>query len=49
MEAELRRVVDENRRLRGILQELTRNYGTLYQQLLQVTQHPHVSINILIS
>ena len=40
MDAELRRVVDENRRLRGILQELTRNYGTLYQQLLQVTQHP---------
>jgi len=42
VEAELRRVVDENRRLRGILEELTRNYGTLYQQLLQVTQHhPH--------
>ena len=42
MEAELRRVVDENRRLRGILEELTRNYSTLYQQLLQVTQqHPH--------
>jgi len=42
VEAELRRVVDENRRLRGILEELTRNYSTLYQQLLQVTQHhPH--------
>ncbi|KAJ1283416.1 hypothetical protein BS78_03G126900 [Paspalum vaginatum] len=37
--AELRRVVDENRRLRGMLEELTRSYGTLYQQLLQVTQH----------
>ncbi|CAL4950342.1 unnamed protein product [Urochloa decumbens] len=42
VEAELRRVVDENRRLRGMLEELTRSYGTLYQQLLQVTQHhPH--------
>ncbi|PAN31193.1 hypothetical protein PAHAL_5G403400 [Panicum hallii] len=42
VETELRRVVDENRQLRGILEELTRNYGTLYQQLLQVTQHhPH--------
>ncbi|OEL30412.1 hypothetical protein BAE44_0008569 [Dichanthelium oligosanthes] len=41
VEAELRRVVDENRRLRGMLEELTRSYGTLYQQLLQVTQqHP---------
>ncbi|WVZ71513.1 hypothetical protein U9M48_020092 [Paspalum notatum var. saurae] len=37
--AELRRVVEENRRLRGMLEELTRSYGTLYQQLLQVTQH----------
>nr|CAB3472929.1 unnamed protein product [Digitaria exilis] len=42
VEAELRRVLDENRRLRGMLEELTRSYGTLYQQLLQVTQHhPH--------
>lgn len=45
MEAELRRVVEENRRLRGILEELTRSYGALYQQLLLVTQgqhhHPH--------
>ncbi|XP_062208855.1 transcription factor WRKY5-like isoform X2 [Phragmites australis] len=42
VESELRRVVEENRRLRGMLEELTRSYGMLYQQLLQVTQHhPH--------
>lgn len=41
MEAELRRVVEENRRLRGILEELTRSYGALYQQLLLVTQGQH--------
>ena len=44
VEAELRRVVEENQRLRGMLEELTRSYGTMYQQLLQVTQqqhHPH--------
>ncbi|KAF8661862.1 hypothetical protein HU200_056821 [Digitaria exilis] len=42
VEGELRRVLDENRRLRGMLEELTRSYGTLYQQLLQVTHHhPH--------
>ncbi|XP_062196977.1 transcription factor WRKY5-like [Phragmites australis] len=42
VEADLRRVVEENRRLRGMLEELTRSYGALYQQVLQVTQqHPH--------
>ncbi|KAL6627741.1 hypothetical protein ACP70R_031467 [Stipagrostis hirtigluma subsp. patula] len=41
VESELRRVVEENRRLRGMLEELTRSYGALYQQLLQVTQHHH--------
>ncbi|XP_008673952.1 probable WRKY transcription factor 31 isoform X2 [Zea mays] len=41
VEAELRRVVEENRRLRGILEELTRSYGALYQQLLLVTQGQH--------
>ncbi|PWZ09242.1 hypothetical protein Zm00014a_005079 [Zea mays] len=42
VEAELRRVVEDNRRLRGMMDELTRNYGAIYQQLLQVTQHhPH--------
>lgn len=38
VEAELRRVVEENLRLRGMLEELTRSYGALYHQLLQVTQ-----------
>ncbi|KQK04009.1 probable WRKY transcription factor 47 [Brachypodium distachyon] len=44
VQAELRRVVEENLRLRGMLEELTRSYGALYHQLLQVTQqqqHPH--------
>ncbi|TVU21334.1 EcWRKY-30 [Eragrostis curvula] len=42
VEAELRRVSEENRRMRGMLEELTRSYSTLYQQLLQVTQQqPH--------
>nr|AOT28193.1 WRKY9 protein [Phyllostachys edulis] len=44
VEAELRRVVEDNRRLRGMLEELNRSYGALYHQLLQVTQqqhHPH--------
>ncbi|KAL5226484.1 hypothetical protein ABZP36_014749 [Zizania latifolia] len=44
VEAELRRVVEENRRLHGMLDELTRSYSALYHQLLQVTQqpqHPH--------
>ncbi|KAG8051972.1 hypothetical protein GUJ93_ZPchr0001g32440 [Zizania palustris] len=44
VEAELRRVVEENRRLNGMLDELTRSYNALYHQLLQVTQqqqHPH--------
>ncbi|KAG8045281.1 hypothetical protein GUJ93_ZPchr0008g11614 [Zizania palustris] len=43
VEADLRRVVEENRRLRGMLDELTRSYSALYHQLLQVTQQqqPH--------
>ncbi|KAF0916975.1 hypothetical protein E2562_015140 [Oryza meyeriana var. granulata] len=44
VDAELRRVVEENRRLRGMLEELTRSYSALYHQFLQVTQqnhHPH--------
>ncbi|KAL6850005.1 hypothetical protein ACP4OV_020632 [Aristida adscensionis] len=49
VEAELRRLVEENRRLRGMLDELTRSYGALYQQLLQVTQqnshHHHPDLN----
>ncbi|KAL5220550.1 hypothetical protein ABZP36_025263 [Zizania latifolia] len=52
VEADLRRVVEENRRLRGMLDELTRSYSALYHQLLQVTQqqqphrHPdHLTMN----
>ncbi|KAM0903767.1 hypothetical protein ACQ4PT_018457 [Festuca glaucescens] len=44
VEAELQRVLEENLRLRGMLKELTRNYGALYNQLHQVTRqqgHPH--------
>jgi hypothetical protein len=44
VEAELRRVLEENLRLRGMLEELTRSYGVLYHQLHQVTHqqgHPH--------
>ncbi|GJN05505.1 hypothetical protein PR202_ga23136 [Eleusine coracana subsp. coracana] len=41
VQVELRRVYEENRRLRAMLEELTRRYSALYQQLLQVTQqHP---------
>ncbi|KAK3160643.1 hypothetical protein QOZ80_1BG0062340 [Eleusine coracana subsp. coracana] len=41
VEVELRRMSEENRRLRVMLEELTRSYSALYQQLLQVTQqHP---------
>ncbi|KAM0827532.1 hypothetical protein ACQ4PT_068148 [Festuca glaucescens] len=39
VEAELRRVVEENLRLRNMLEDLTRNYGALYNQLHQVTHH----------
>uniref|UniRef100_A0A0E0JHB2 WRKY domain-containing protein n=1 Tax=Oryza punctata TaxID=4537 RepID=A0A0E0JHB2_ORYPU len=51
VDAELRRVVEENRRLRGMLDELTRSYSALYHQYLQVTQqqnhrHPdHLIMN----
>ncbi|XP_040381927.1 probable WRKY transcription factor 31 isoform X2 [Oryza brachyantha] len=38
VDAELRRVVEENRRLRGMLDELTRSYSALYHQWLQATQ-----------
>ncbi|XP_047059884.1 probable WRKY transcription factor 47 isoform X2 [Lolium rigidum] len=39
VKAKLRRVVEENLRLRGMLDDLTRNYGALYNQLQQVTRH----------
>lgn len=49
MEVELRRVVEENRRLRGMLDELTRSYGALYQQLLQVTQNRQHPADLMIN
>lgn len=52
VEAELRRVLGENLRLRGMLEELTRSYGALYHQLLQVTHqqgHPHRHPDVLMN
>ncbi|XP_021313677.1 WRKY transcription factor 42 isoform X2 [Sorghum bicolor] len=49
VEVELRRVVEENRRLRGMLEELNRSYGALYQQLLQVTQHRQHPADLMIN
>jgi len=49
VEVELRRVVEENRRLCGMLEELTRSYGALYQQLLQVTQHRQHPADLMIN
>ena len=49
MEVELSRVVEENQRLCGMLEELTRSYGALYQQLLQVTQHRQHPADLMIN
>ncbi|CAM0881031.1 unnamed protein product [Alopecurus aequalis] len=49
---ELRRVFEENLRLRGMLEELTRSYGALYHQLLQLTRqqgHPHRHPDLLMN
>lgn len=35
VEGELRQASEENRRLRRMLEELTRSYGALYHQLIQ--------------
>jgi septal ring factor EnvC (AmiA/AmiB activator) len=38
-EEELRQAVEENRRLRQMLEDLTRSCSTLYHQLIQAQQH----------
>jgi hypothetical protein len=38
-EEELRQAGQENRRLRRMLEDLTRSYSTLYHQLIQAQQH----------
>lgn len=38
VEGELRQAGEENRRLRRMLEELTRSYGALYHQLIQAQQ-----------
>ncbi|TVU17959.1 hypothetical protein EJB05_34021 [Eragrostis curvula] len=43
VEVELRLAGEENRRLRRMLEELTRSYGTLYNQLIQAQQHQAAS------
>ncbi|GJN36115.1 hypothetical protein PR202_gb24953 [Eleusine coracana subsp. coracana] len=39
VEGELRQASEENRRLRRMLEDLTRSYSTLYHQLIQAQQH----------
>ncbi|CAN6331340.1 unnamed protein product [Urochloa humidicola] len=43
VEGELRQAGEENRRLRRMLDELTRSYSTLYHQLIQAQQHQQAS------
>jgi hypothetical protein len=52
VDVELRRVVEENRRLRGMLDELNRSYSALYHQYLQVTQqqnHRHPDHHLIMN
>ncbi|CAN6345206.1 unnamed protein product [Urochloa humidicola] len=43
VEGELRQAGEENRRLRRMLDELTRSYSALYQHLIQAQQHQQAS------